>query len=318
MTPFSLHDLGLSDEEIAALGLGGETPDAPQLEESPAVAEEIEPALTAPAPEPVAAQEAEEPVITPFSLQDLGLSDEEIAALGLGGETPAAPQPEAPPAVAEETEPAFSPPAPEPAAAQEAEEPSTLPFSLDDLEPSNQESATPRASEALAGVPVEEPATPAPEATQEAALEPPPAAAPVPRPTPPTPVRAEPPAAAPAPRPTPPTPVRAEPPAASGNQLLDTYLRRLEADPQNHVLRLSIARAGGQLGMTDFAMQQYRSLIKQNLLLDQIADDLVDLISDADDQLLLKRLHRTLGDVYTKQGRLAEAMDEYGWVPAGS
>jgi hypothetical protein len=65
-------------------------------------------------------------------------------------------------------------------------------------------------------------------------------------------------------------------------------------------------------------MQQYRRLIKQDVLLDQIVDDLNDLISDAEDRQLLKRLHRTLGDVYTKQGRLAEAMDEYSWAPAGS
>jgi hypothetical protein len=100
--------------------------------------------------------------------------------------------------------------------------------------------------------------------------------------------------------------------------MLDGYVRRLEGDPQNHALRLSVARAGGQLGMSDFALQQYRYMIKQNLLLDQIEDDLQDLILDADDRQILRRLHRTLGDVYTKQGRLAEAIDEYSWTPAGS
>ncbi len=66
MTPFSLSDLGLNEEEIAALGLG-ETPAA-------------EPA----APEP------DEPVMTPFSLSDLGLTADEIAALE-GGEAPPEP-----------------------------------------------------------------------------------------------------------------------------------------------------------------------------------------------------------------------------------
>jgi hypothetical protein len=109
-----------------------------------------------------------------------------------------------------------------------------------------------------------------------------------------------------------------EPPASSGNEVLDAYLRRLEADPQNHMLRLSVARAGGQLGNPDFSIQQYRYLMKHNALLDMIVDDLQDLIADADERQLLRRLHRTLGDVYTKQGRLNEAMDEYSWTPAGS
>ena len=76
MQPFSLADLGLSEEEIAALGLG-----EPAAPEAPA----------APAPEidnledAVAAGQ-----VQPFSLADLGLSEEEIAALGLG--EPAAPE----------------------------------------------------------------------------------------------------------------------------------------------------------------------------------------------------------------------------------
>ncbi len=100
--------------------------------------------------------------------------------------------------------------------------------------------------------------------------------------------------------------------------MLDTFVRRLEGDPQNNGLRLSVARAGGQLGMAEFALLQYRYLIKQNTMLDQIEDDLQDLILDAEDRQVLRRLHRALGDVYTKQGRLAEAMDEYSWTPAGS
>ncbi len=57
LTPFSLSDLGLTADEIAALGLG-----------------------EAPAAEP-AAPEPDEPVMTPFSLSDLGLTADEIATL---------------------------------------------------------------------------------------------------------------------------------------------------------------------------------------------------------------------------------------------
>jgi hypothetical protein len=286
MTPFSLNDLGLSDEEIAALGLG-ETAAAQPAEEEPAMTpfslsdlglsddesaefDFGETALAEPAhAEPAAAEPTpaeEEPVMTPFSLSELGLSSEEIAALGLG-ETPAQP--------------------PEPEA-----------------EPTAVEADSTR-SEVSVAPPPEPPRVTAPPAIPE------PARAVAPTTPPPAPEAAPPRRAA---RP----PADDQPPASSGNELLDAYVRRLEGDPHNHGLRLSVARAGGQMGMPDFALQQYRYLLKQNTLLDQIADDIQDLILDADDRQLLKRLHRTLGDVYTKQGRLAEAIDEYGWTPAGS
>src|SRR5262249_45742621 len=103
------------------------------------------------------------------------------------------------------------------------------------------------------------------------------------------------------------------PAASASNEMLEGFLGQLEADPQNYALRLSVARVGGQIGMTDFAMQQYKQLIKRNELLDDVRDDLTDLISDADDQQTLQRLHRLLGDVYSKQGRFREAIDEYSW-----
>jgi hypothetical protein len=91
----------------------------------------------------------------------------------------------------------------------------------------------------------------------------------------------------------------------------------LEAEPQNDVLRLSVARIGGQIGMPDLAVQQYKYLIKRNRLLDQVVDELSDLISDSDDGQLLQRLHRTLGDAYSKQGRFREAVEEYSWTLGG-
>jgi hypothetical protein len=240
--------------------------------------------------------------MTPFSLADLGLSDEEIASLGLADAAP----------------PTSPTPEPEPAAAPtQDEEPVMTPFSLADLGLSDAEIAALGMGEAPEAV-VEEPDAAASTVSQAPVEEPPAAAAPEPEPAPvPT---VEPVAAAvPPKRPAARTSAADEPPkSSSGNEMLDAYMSRLNADPENHVLRRSIARAGGQLGRADFAVQQYRYLIKRNVLLDHVVDDLQDLISDADDQQILRRLHRTLGDAYTKQGRLAEAMDEYCWTPAGS
>jgi hypothetical protein len=100
--------------------------------------------------------------------------------------------------------------------------------------------------------------------------------------------------------------------------VLDIYLQQLEAEPQNHTLRLSIARIGGQIGRPDLAVQQYKNLIKNNSLLDEVVDDIHDLIPDIDDRQILHRLHRLLGDVYSKQGRFREAVEEYSWTMGGS
>ena len=59
-------------------------------------------------------------------------------------------------------------------------------------------------------------------------------------------------------------------PSTISNDILDNYLSLLEADPQNYALRLSVARVGGQIGMTDLAMQQYKQLIKRSELLDEV------------------------------------------------
>jgi tetratricopeptide (TPR) repeat protein len=280
MAPFSLTDLGLSDDEIASLGLDETSTTTPAQ----------------PAP-------SDEPEMTPFSLTDLGLSDDEIASLGLdetSTTTPAQPAP--------------------------SDEPEMAPFSLTDLGLSDDEIASLDFAEAEAqpsdvgqsgaqsGEGIDTPAqetnqSPAPQYAESEA------AAPV------QPVHVEPPAPAIAQSAvTAPSTsgIRGTPPIsnslAAAIPALDGYLRRLEGDPQNHVLRLSLARVSGQLGQHDVAVQQYRNLIKQGVLLDQVADDLRDLIEDNDDMQILQRLHRVLGDVYSKQGRINEAIEEYSWT----
>jgi hypothetical protein len=58
-------------------------------------------------------------------------------------------------------------------------------------------------------------------------------------------------------------------------------------------------------------------LIKHNRLLDDVVGELQDLIADNDDARVLQRLHRTLGDALSKQGRLREAIEEYSWTLGG-
>jgi tetratricopeptide (TPR) repeat protein len=281
MRPFSLEELGLSDDEIALLAAAA----AGQSENVP--------------------PPAEEPPLTPFSLEELGLSDDEIAMISAASsavETPPAEESPFTPFSLEDLErsgaevvqadkaaaaPDVTPP---PSTVSEAEA-----FSLIDLEPVAQPEAT---------VPPQPPAQERKEAPASvvppigAEKQPPPAtAAPIDAAT------------------LPPSPPPAGLKDLSAFPELQEYVRMLDSDPGNHVLRLSIARVGGQVGMMELAMQHYRSLIKQNALLDEIVDDLSDMIAETSDISLLRKLHRTLGDAYSRQGRFRDAMREYSWIP---
>jgi hypothetical protein len=287
MTPFSLSELGLSDEEINLLGLG-DTAAAERPAESEATA-------------------ANEPDMTPFSLSELGLSDDEIAALGLG---------EAP----------VSEPAAEPEATA-ANEPDMTPFSLSELGLSDDEIAALGLGEAPVSEPAAEPpaepeaptmpaieATPPPSETAAFEEEQHPAAE--------TPaadigsvatVPVTPPAAPAMPHLPRPPAAGDEELAATGNDILDAFLQQLHAEPENDVLRLSVARVSGQIGQTELAVRQYKYLIKHNRLLSDVVQELQELIEYSEERRVLQQLHRVLGDAYSKQGKLREAVEAYSW-----
>lgn len=246
--------------------------------------------------------------MTPFSLADLGLSEEEINALGLG---------EAEPVV-----PTASAEAPEPAAPSEPAEPQLTPFSLSELGLSEDEIASlglgveaPAEQVAEPEAPAEQVAEPEPEAPAEQVAEPEAPAEQVAEPAPAPEAPAEPAAAAPAAAKAQPP---AEQPALTGNDVIDAFLRQLDAEPENDVLRLAVARVVGQIGLHELAVKQYRHLIKQNRQLDRVTSEIEDLIAYNSDQKLLQALHRALGDAYSKQGRLREAVDAYSWTLGGA
>lgn len=101
--------------------------------------------------------------------------------------------------------------------------------------------------------------------------------------------------------------------AAAG---LGAIFAQMDRDPTNDTLRLAVARMSQQTDQSAQALEQYKHLIKRGQLLDDVVDDLQDAIADTDDPQLLRRLHRLLGDAYMKQNRFREAMDEYSWTLA--
>ena len=223
--------------------------------------------------------------MTPFSFADLGLSDDEIASLGLG-ETAAPATP----------------------AANTGDTPDMTPFSFADLGLSDDEIASLSGGGEVSSASVSLPETATPASFEEIVQElpPTPVAEPVATPTSPTP--------APVPLVQPRQSPGLSNTAAAGVPALDGYLQQLAAEPQNHTLRLSLARISGQIGQTEAALQQYKNIVRQNVLLDLVADDLQDFIADTDEPKTLHQLHRMLGDVYSKQGRIEQAMAEYSWT----
>ncbi len=276
-TPFSLADLGLTDEELARLG----------LEDTTGTAEGEGPPISYGADTGNATDEE----ITPFSLADLGLSDEELEAFTVEAD-------ERPPAAGGEDASVESAPdaAPRPFSVvhrgPDEDEPAA--GSVGDVDPQDMfvtdhdihdadttpfpvVSSVPEAS--AAPVTSEEPVRLA-EIGDGGAMfpsddvDPPPDLPPVP----------------------------AE---------LSRFYQQLEAQPDNHTMRLALARMSEQRGDRDRALEQYRQLIRRAALLEPVVEDLRELAGDEGDGALQRRLHRLLGDAYMKQERFEEAMDEY-------
>lgn len=94
----------------------------------------------------------------------------------------------------------------------------------------------------------------------------------------------------------------------SGNEAIDSYLRALKADPENVVLRLSVARVAVQCSMFETAMTQYRALVHNSALLDEVIVDLRDLLHTLDESYMRRECHRILGTAYARQGKMADAV----------
>ena len=75
------------------------------------------------------------------------------------------------------------------------------------------------------------------------------------------------------------------PNAVPENVALDDYLRALQDDPENGMLRLAVARVAVQCRMYETALTQYRHLIRNSMLLEDVTNDLRDILADIDQAL---------------------------------
>lgn len=99
--------------------------------------------------------------------------------------------------------------------------------------------------------------------------------------------------------------------AISGNLAIDGYLRALQEDPENGVLRLSVARVAVQCRMHDTALTQYRYLIRNAVLLEDVVNDLRDFLSEISELSMRRECSRLLGNAYAKQNKVQEAVEAY-------
>jgi hypothetical protein len=100
----------------------------------------------------------------------------------------------------------------------------------------------------------------------------------------------------------------------TGDEGLDVYLRQLESEPGNYGLAMAIGRLSAQTGRADLMSMAYKGLIKEGQGIDEIAEELEGLVGAVDDTGVQRQLYRLLGDTYSKQGRLREAMAAYGYT----
>ncbi len=328
LTPFSLEELGLSPEEIAQL-------EAAQQQAQPADAEpELKPFSLEElglSPEEIAQLEAAqqqaqsadaEPELKPFSLEELGLSPEEIAQLEAARQTQ--PQPDtavtseddlfdfsiaetAPVAKAVRTAPRREEPPRTPAPEDIGFVPEPL-DALDDIWQTPPE--LPKAEPARVVLPplgerTKSQPTSRPSVSEERRSV--------------TPTRddlrfARREAASSGRGRSARAPLRPRAPEdfiPTGNTTIDDYLRQLSANPTNHALAFTIARLCAQTGQAELMAVIYRRLLKHSNLLDQMAEELEDLINTVEERAVLRQLYRILGDVYSRQGRLEEAIATY-------
>ncbi len=99
--------------------------------------------------------------------------------------------------------------------------------------------------------------------------------------------------------------------AISENLAIDGYLRALQEDPENGVLRLSVARVAIQCRMYDTALTQYRYLIRNSVLLEDVVNDLRDVLAEIGEPQIRRECSRLLGNAYAKQNKVQEAVEAY-------
>ncbi|MGC8826156.1 MAG: tetratricopeptide repeat protein, partial [Anaerolineae bacterium] len=86
---------------------------------------------------------------------------------------------------------------------------------------------------------------------------------------------------------------------------------RLRVRPDDHEMRLALARAWRDAGQIESALQEYSALVEADQFVESIVSDLERLIAGLEEGMEFAPAWTVLGDAYMRQGRLSDALDAY-------
>ncbi|MBC7242998.1 MAG: tetratricopeptide repeat protein [Anaerolineae bacterium] len=86
---------------------------------------------------------------------------------------------------------------------------------------------------------------------------------------------------------------------------------RLRVRPDDHEMRLALARAWRDAGQIESALQEYSTLVEADQFVESIVSDLEHLIAELGEEMGSAPAWTVLGDAYMRQGRLSDALDAY-------
>ncbi len=86
---------------------------------------------------------------------------------------------------------------------------------------------------------------------------------------------------------------------------------RLRVRPDDHEMRLALARAWRDAGQLESALQEYSTLVEADQFVESIVSDLEHLVAELGEGMGAAPAWTVLGDAYMRQGRLSDALDAY-------
>lgn len=97
----------------------------------------------------------------------------------------------------------------------------------------------------------------------------------------------------------------------SGDEVLDEYLLQLAAEPDNVALAMAIGRISAQTERPELMALAFKGVLREGVGVDELTEELEGLVGGVEGGLVRRQLYKLLGDAYSKQGRLRDAMTAY-------
>ena len=97
----------------------------------------------------------------------------------------------------------------------------------------------------------------------------------------------------------------------TGNRMLDAYLEQLDLELDNYGLALAVGNLCARTGQSEIMALAFKRLVRAGQGIEQLVALLESLRGEVSEPVMRMALLRLLGDAYSKQGRYTEAMNAY-------